>query len=160
MKFAVDCMLGKLAKWLKILGFDVCFFSKIEDDNLLEIASKEKRILLTRDTGLFERGSLEQRLFIISENWQDQIHQVLDELRLWDEVLPYSRCIECNIPLKSLPKKRAQNLVTPFVYEKAESFSLCPDCGRVYWKGTHHKDMGSKVDEILKKQRKGKIQKT
>ncbi len=159
MKFAVDCMLGKLAKWLKILGFDVCFFSRIEDDDLLEIAKKEKRILLTRDTGLFERAPSKERLFITSEKWQDQVHQVLDDLKLWGKVLPYSRCIECNVPLKNLPKKRAKNLVTPFVYENARSFSLCPQCDRVYWKGSHHKDMGSKVDEILKMEKKVKIQK-
>jgi uncharacterized protein with PIN domain len=159
MKFAIDCMLGKLAKWLKILGFDVCFFSKIEDDELLEITKREKRILLTRDTGLFEKAPASNKLFITSESWQEQIRQVLDDLKLWDRTQPYSRCIECNVSLKNLPKKRAKNLVTPFVYENAESFSLCPDCGRVYWKGTHHKDMRSKVEEILNVQKKGKVQK-
>ncbi|MGD8535286.1 MAG: Mut7-C RNAse domain-containing protein [Candidatus Aminicenantes bacterium] len=156
MKFIVDCMLGKLAKWLKILGFDAVFFSKIEDTELLALAKKEKRILLTRDTGLLEKSRDIQTLFIESEDWNDQIEQVLDAFKLWQDVQPYSRCIECNAELKDLPKNRARNLVTPFVYEKVDAFSICPDCGRVFWKGTHHQDMEVKLEEILKKKEKVK----
>lgn len=156
MKFIVDCMLGKLAKWLKILGFDATFFSKIEDSKLLDLAREEERILLTRDTGLIEKAKKIDTLFIESEDWNDQIEQVLDEYRLWPDIQPYSRCIECNAELKHLPKSRARNLVTPFVYEKADSFALCPGCGRVFWKGTHHQDMEEKIDEILKKRSKMK----
>jgi hypothetical protein len=156
MKFIVDCMLGKLAKWLKILGFDAVFFSKIEDTELLALAKKEKRILLTRDTGLLEKSRDIQTLFIESEDWNDQIEQVLDAFKLWQDVQPYSRCIECNAELKDLPKNRARNLVSPFVYEKVDAFSICPDCGRVFWKGTHHQDMEVKLEEILKKKEKVK----
>ncbi len=151
MRFIVDCMLGKLAKWLKILGFDALFFSKIEDDELLRLADAEGRILLTRDNGLVERahrGGVEV-LFIDSEEWRSQVGQVLDEYHLRDKSRPYSRCIECNIVLKELSKAKARNLVTPFVLEQAQAFALCPDCGRVFWKGTHHADMEDKVREIL-----------
>ncbi len=156
MEFIVDCMLGKLAKWLKILGFDAVFFSKIEDSELLALAKKEKRILLTRDNGLIERSSNIQSLLIESEDWNRQIEQVLDEFELWQDIQPYSRCIECNAELKDLPKVRARNLVTPFVYEKADAFSICPSCGRVFWKGTHHLDMEVKLEEILSKRKKKK----
>lgn len=153
MKFIVDCMLGKLAKWLKILGIDAVYFSKIEDSELLDLAQKEKRILLTRDTGLIEKSRSIKTLFIESENWNDQVEQVLDAFDLWKEVKPYSRCIECNMRLKELEKSRAKNLVTPFVYEQADSFALCPRCDRIFWKGTHHKDMEFKIEEILEKRR-------
>lgn len=154
MKFIVDCMLGKLAKWLKILGFDAVFFSKIEDSELLALAKKEKRILLTRDTGLLEKSSDIRILFIESEDWNRQIEQVLGGFKLWQDIHPYSRCIECNEELKDLPKNRARNLVTPFVYEKVDAFSICPSCGRVFWKGTHHQDMEVKLEEILRKRNK------
>ncbi len=154
MEFIVDCMLGKLAKWLKILGFDVVFFSKIEDTELLALAKKEKRILLTRDNGLIEKSSEIRTLFIESEDWNRQIEQVLDDFKLWQDIRPYSRCIECNAELKGLPKERARNLVTPFVYEKVDAFSICPVCGRVFWKGTHHQDMEVKLEEILSKGKK------
>jgi uncharacterized protein with PIN domain len=151
MEFIVDCMLGKLAKWLKILGFDAVFFSKIEDTELLALARKEKRILLTRDNGLIEKSRDIQTLFIESEDWNHQIEQVLNELKLWQDVQPYSRCIECNAELKDLPKDRARNLVTPFVFEKVDAFAICPSCDRVFWKGTHHQDMEVKLEEILSK---------
>jgi len=154
MKFIVDCMLGKLAKWLKILGFDVSYFKKIEDDKLLSLAQKEERVLLTRDNGLVEKAKEIKFLFIHSEDWRRQVEQVLDDFRLWSEVKPFSRCIECNLELKDLPKKSAKNLVSSFVYEHAKSFALCPRCGRIFWKGTHYRDMEFKIDEILKRNRK------
>jgi uncharacterized protein with PIN domain len=157
MKFIVDCMLGKLAKWLKILGFDTVYFSKIEDSDLLALAQKEGRVLLSRDNELIEKSRDIKTLFIESEDWNPQVEQVLDKFDLWQEVRPYSRCIECNGELKDLPKKRAKNLVTPFVYERATSFAICPRCGRVFWKGTHHQDMEFKIEGILKKrEKKGK----
>jgi uncharacterized protein with PIN domain len=150
MKFIVDCMLGKLAKWLKILGFDALFFNKIEDDDLLSRARKEKRILLTRDTGLIEKAKDVETLFLESEEWRDQVKHVLDKFSLWERINPHTRCIDCNVRLKDLPKKNAKNLVTPFVYKKADSFALCPGCGRVFWRGTHFKDMEFKIEELLK----------
>jgi uncharacterized protein with PIN domain len=150
MKFIVDCMLGKLAKWLKILGFDTLYFSKIEDDELLAAAREQGRILLTRDTGLIEKAKGVDRLFLESEEWREQVRQVLETFDLWEEVDPHTRCIDCNIKLKDLAKKDAKNLVTPFVYQHADSFALCPSCGKVFWRGTHFKDMEFKIDEILK----------
>ena len=151
MRFIVDCMLGKLAKWLKILGFDALFFSKIEDEELLAIARKEKRILLTRDTGLIQKAKHIETLFLESENWRQQVGQVLEHFDLWGKIDSHTRCIACNVELKSLPKKNAKNLVTPFVYKHADSFALCPGCGRVFWRGTHFKDMEHEIEEILKK---------
>ncbi len=148
MTFAVDCMLGKLAKWLRILGFDAVFFSRIEDRTLLKLAEKENRVLLTKDTGLLEQAHIPS-LYIESENWEDQVVQVLCHFKLKDRVRPYSRCVVCNAALQDLPKERVGNLVTPFVYKNAESFSICPECGRVFWPGTHHRNMRSKIDDIL-----------
>jgi uncharacterized protein with PIN domain len=143
-------MLGKLAKWLKILGFDAIFFSKIEDEELMAIAHKEGRVLLTRDTGMIERAQDLDTLFIDSENWREQVKQVLDHFDLWGNVNPNSRCIECNTPLKEISKERARNLVTPFVYKTADTFALCPECERIFWRGTHLKDMEFKIGELLK----------
>jgi uncharacterized protein with PIN domain len=153
MKFIADCMLGKLAKWLRILGFDAAFFSKIDDDDLLSLAKAEGRILLTRDTDLSEKSGEVQTFFVRSEVWRDQVLQVLDELDIWNAARPYSRCLECNTDLKPLPKERARNLVSAFVFEQSEAFALCPDCGRVFWKGSHFEDMNEKIIDILKKKK-------
>jgi uncharacterized protein with PIN domain len=151
MKFIVDCMLGKLAKWLRILGFDVLFFPKAEDDTLLVLARKEERMLLSRDHALLARAKGLKSLLIESETWEDQVKQVLNSLGLRAKVRPYSRCVECNRKLKRIPKSRAANLVSPFVYERGDSFAICPSCGRVFWQGTHFSDMETKLAELLKK---------
>jgi uncharacterized protein with PIN domain len=148
-KFIVDCMLGKLAKWLKICGFDAAFFSKIEDEDLIALARKESRILLTKDTGLIQRAKDVDTLFLQSEEWQEQVRQVLEHFDLREEVHPHTRCLECNVALKPLPKKNAKNLVSSFVFERADSFALCPDCGRVFWRGTHLEDMDNKIQDLL-----------
>ena len=92
MTFVADCMLGRLAKWLRILGFDVLYFPKAEDRELAAIARREGRILLTRDSGLIEKTAKRpNRLFVRSDNWEDQVAQVLDELELWDAVRANTR---------------------------------------------------------------------
>jgi len=150
--FVADCMLGRLAKWLRILGFDVLYFSKAEDPDLVAIARREGRVLLTRDTGLIERTARRpDRLFIRSVAWEDQVVQVLDEFGLWDTVRPNTRCIACNIPLKLLSREQARNLVTPYVGERAASFAVCPGCERVFWQGTHYGDMERKIGRLLER---------
>jgi len=148
MKFIVDGMLGKLAKWLLILGFDTTFNPRWKDDELLALAKKEKRTLLTRDHGLLQRAKGLDSLFVASENWKEQVSQVLREFHLEAEVRAYSRCLVCNVPLKALSKAQARNLVSAFVYDQADSFSLCPVCGRVFWQGTHFRAMEKSLREI------------
>ena len=143
-------MVGKLARWLRLLGFDVSYYSKIEDARLIELAEKENRIILTRDHELInkarKRKSLQERVLLIeSERWEEQVEQVLDHFKLREEINSNSRCLDCNAQLKTLPKSRAKNLVPPFVYEQASVFVLCPGCGRVFWKGSHFRDMDKKL---------------
>jgi uncharacterized protein with PIN domain len=153
--FVADCMLGRLAKWLRILGFDVLYFSKAEDRELVDVARREGRVLLTRDTGLIERTAKRpNRLFVRSDGWEDQVAQVLDEYGLWDKIRPNTRCVECNLPLKPLSRERARNLVTPYVWEHASSFAVCPGCDRVFWQGTHYGDMERKIAKLLGRREK------
>ena len=147
--FIADCMLGKLAKWLRVLGFDVLYASRAEDDELLRAARREGRILLTRDTGLAARARAVRCLLVESERWEDQVLQVLDVFDLRDEAAPHTRCLACNLVLTHLAKERARNLVAPFVLEQGTAFSLCPGCGRVYWKGTHAADMDVRLERLL-----------
>ncbi|MBN2206254.1 MAG: Mut7-C RNAse domain-containing protein [Candidatus Aminicenantes bacterium] len=149
MVFIADCMLGKLAKWLRVLGFDVLYYSRVEDDELLRIAGRDGRVLLTRDTGLAGRARAVRTLLIDSERWEDQVRQVLDVFSLREEAAPHSRCIACNLALRPLAKERARNLVVPFVWERGRVFSLCPGCGRVYWEGSHAADMDVRIKRLL-----------
>lgn len=148
-KFAVDCMLGKLAKWLRILGFDTVYFSRINDDELLALAGQDNRILLTRDYRLSLKAAPKCQLFIKSDSWQEQLIQVMEELDLKNMINPYSRCLECNTPLKAILREAVKQLVPAYVYEQAKEFSICPKCSRVYWRGTHFQDMDSKIISLL-----------
>ena len=149
MTFIADCMLGKLAKWLRILGFDVLYFSRIEDADLVHIAGRDGRVLLTRDTKLAGRARAVRTLLINSEKWEDQVRQVLDVFSLRDEAAPHSRCVVCNRALKPISRERARNLVVPFILERGSRFSLCPNCGRIYWKGSHAVDMEDRIRSLL-----------
>jgi uncharacterized protein len=152
MTFVVDCMLGKAAKWLKILGFDTLFFSSAGDDALLRIARDEGRTLLTRDHALAARARARDASFLLieSEVWESQVRRVLEHFELRAAARPFTRCVECNVPLAPLARDNAANLVAPFVLERGRDFALCPECGRVFWEGTHHADMESKIATLLK----------
>ena len=151
MTFVVDCMLGKAAKWLKILGFDTLFFPFAEDSALLEIALGEGRTLLTRDHALAARARSRGAacLLIESEVWEEQVRQVLARFDLSGAALPFIRCVECNVPLSPLSRENAANFVAAFVLERGRDFSLCPSCGRVFWRGTHRADMEAKIAALL-----------
>src|SRR5213592_1622854 len=92
MKFIADVMVGKLARWLRVLGFDVVYSNKYDDDEIIRIAEAENRIILTRDTGLFARIPDSQRLFIESDNYKEQVQQVLRSFNLSDFAV-FSRCL-------------------------------------------------------------------
>jgi len=150
-RFVVDVMLGKLAKWLRILGFDAAYGNRADDRELLQTARRERRVLLTRDHLLLRSAKNVHGLLIESDDWRRQLAQVLDVLDLRDKARPLSRCLACNIKLKRLSRKNARNLVAPFVFERASAFSICPRCGRVYWPGTHFGDMEAKLSAILRR---------
>ena len=151
MKFVVDGMLGKLAKWLKILGFDTVYLNRADDREVLQTARSQDRVLLTKDHGLLGRARGLRSLFVESDDWPDQLAQVLDTFRIGGAVRPHSRCLACNVKLKTIPKENARNLVTPFILEKSSSFALCPSCERVYWQGTHFRSMDKRIAGILRK---------
>jgi uncharacterized protein len=139
-RFIADVMVGKLARWLRVLGFDVAYSNKYEDAEIIRIAEAENRVILTRDTGLAARPGRAECLLIESGDYEEQIHQVRDKFGL-TEFDVFSRCLECNTPLKSVDKEAVFEKVPPYVYLTQERFALCPSCDRVYWRGTHADDM-------------------
>lgn len=140
--FIVDCMLGRLARWLRILGFDTWYFRKIADDRLLRLHATSGRVLLTRDTGLILRVETGERLFVESDDWKDQLRQVTRTLglRVADERI-LTRCILCNDPLRAVPREAVRGRVPDHVASVNTEFRTCPSCGKVYWSGTHPQRM-------------------
>ena len=143
MKFIADVMVGKLARWLRILGFDVAYSNTYEDDEVIRLAEIENRVILTRDRPLAARVRNAPYLLIASDHYKEQVRQVITTFGLKDFKV-FSRCIECNWPLKEVDKEAAFERVPPFVYLTQERFAMCPSCNRVYWHGTH-------ADQMLKR---------
>jgi hypothetical protein len=147
-RFLVDCMMGTLAKWLRILGFDTVYETRLDDHSLVRLARAEGRLLLTRDRNLARRKGLAV-LFIESESVDEQLVQVLSAVRSRDHA-PFSRCPVCNAPLEQVPKYEAWGQVPPFVFQTQQEFHLCPECNRFYWRGTHWQKMVARVKELQK----------
>ena len=144
MRFIADAMLGTLAKWLRILGYDTLFDAGLNDHQLVRLARTENRVLLTRDRELARRRGL-HTLLVTGEHLDDQVRQVLADLSLVPDGA-FSRCPVCNQPLEAIDRETAQTLVPAYVVQTHDSFSRCPACQRVYWRGTHWQQM----DEHLK----------
>jgi uncharacterized protein len=138
-KFVADVMVGKLARWLRVLGFDVAYSNVLDDDEIVGLARAEHRVILTRDTGIAARCH-DQCLFITSGDYKEQVLQVLRKFDLTDFNV-FSRCLECNTPLHRVDREEVFERVPPFIYLTQERFATCPSCNRVFWHGTHADEM-------------------
>lgn len=139
-RFLADAMLGRLARWLRILGYDAEYFPG-EDDDLLHQARREGRVLLTRDTHLLHRRPLPPHLFIESDYVMEQLGQVVAALHLNPAAPAPHRCSCCNAVLEPRDKVQVAGLVPEFVWSHHEAFWACPCCHRIYWAGTHCRRM-------------------
>jgi uncharacterized protein with PIN domain len=137
--FLVDGMLGRLARWLRILGYDAEYHPGLEDRELARIARAEDRILLTRDTELARRKGF-RSLLVESQELEEQLRQVVAELGLRPWRRP-ARCTLCNAPLEEATPDEVRDLVPPYVGRTQTRFTRCPACRRVYWPGTHWRRM-------------------
>jgi uncharacterized protein with PIN domain len=137
-RFFADCMLGRLARWLRALGIDTSYERAIEDDDLLRLCAGEGRVLLTRDTELARRRTGVQVVLIESESPQEQLSQVMGifGIEIVDDRL-FSRCTHCNHAVEELDREQVRGRVPPFVFENGERFTYCPNCDKIYWGGTH-----------------------
>jgi uncharacterized protein len=152
LRFIVDNNVGRLAKALRALGYDTVFVNPIADSDLVEIARREGRIILTKDTGILRRRLISSgqvgALRIEGDDWRQQLAQVVRELDLATRPR-FTRCIECNTPLDPRTREEARPHVPPYVYRTQRSFLICPSCGRHYWQGTHWQRMTRDFARIL-----------
>jgi uncharacterized protein with PIN domain len=149
MKFIADAMLGRLAKWLRILGFDVLYYPDIDDRRIVRISREQERTILTRDTQLLKRKGLPGVIFINKDDVFEQLTQLKEQLD-FSQAAPSVRCVECNGFLDEVSQKEEiRNLVPDFVYLNSPSFVRCRDCGKVYWEGSHRKKIRKKLLGVL-----------
>lgn len=153
-RFIADVMLGKLAKWLRILGFDVLYYSNIDDESILRIVLSQNRILLTKDTRLVLNAKKLsfKYIFIKENNCFYQLKRVISELNVKkDDLCILSRCTQCNTPIKHVRREDVEGLVPDFIYNTVLIFSRCESCGRIYWKGSHQDRIGKILDRLFEK---------
>ena len=143
-RFLVDGNVGRLARWLRVMGYDTLFPPGSDDNDLVRIALRENRVLVTRDTGFSLRRSARQGLLrvvlLTSHDLNGQLCQLVREMDLDPQVWQHTgvtRCVIYNEPLLSVSKNEVVGRVPPYVYRNQLSFSECPGCQRLFWRGTH-----------------------
>jgi uncharacterized protein len=149
MRFVLDTHLGKLAAYLRMLGLDAAYRGDYSDERLAHISLDERRILLSRDRGLLKRTMIVRGYFVRATNPREQLIEVLQRFDLGRSISPFERCIHCNVLLRPVPKERVADRLLPETKQHYEEFRLCPECDRIYWKGSHYRRMQRFVAAIL-----------
>ena len=148
MKFIITKELGRLCKWLRIMGFDASYFPDAERRELIIKSLRDNRIILTRDSKMSVYSGI-RVLHIKSDFVEDQVRQVLNELKIKpDRSRFFTVCVICNQPLKSVTKAAVKEKVPPYVYETQASFMKCETCDRIYWQGTHWANVMEFIDKL------------
>jgi uncharacterized protein with PIN domain len=143
-------MLGRLALWLRLLGFDTFYEADVDDAALARRALDEQRTLLTRDRALLEAWSLPDAYLVAAEDSQAQLHEVARRFQLASHAHPFSRCSRCNTPLEAASLDAVRTRIPPRVAATHVSFLRCPACRRIYWEGSHVSRMRQVLDDALR----------
>ena len=150
--FVVDAMLGNLSRKLRILGFDSKYFSSIEDKQLIELAKKENRVIVTKDEALAKTADKISIPIVLirGDNEISQIIEIATKIGLSNFIMDTNsaRCVNCNGRLESVEKSRLENKVPTGVYQRQDQFWICIDCQKIYWTGTHFKKLQEFVSRL------------
>ena len=153
-RFIVDSNVGKLAKWLRMMGYDALFFEGSNDSHMIATALAENRVILTRDTQIMRRRAITKgqlkAILIQSDEPEQQMLQVMDTLKLDCQFQPFSICLECNQPLAERSKEEVKEQVPPYIFQTQSQYMECPACHRIYWRGTHWQAMTRKLEHLIK----------
>jgi uncharacterized protein with PIN domain len=148
-RFVVDAHLGRLARYLRMLGFDSFLANAQSDQKLVKISCTQQRTLLTRDRELLMHRKLTHGVYVREERPQEQLLDVVDRLDLRSSCRPFTRCLNCNTPLVVVDARDLTGLVPPSVLRHHAEFLQCPDCARLFWRGSHHARMSKLVSRVM-----------
>jgi uncharacterized protein with PIN domain len=155
LKFIADGMLGKLARWLRMLGHDVKYANKLDDAQLITIAKKERRTLLTRDLQLYQQATARgvNSFYLQGQTREEKLAELAQRFNIQLNIdMTTSRCPKCNTKVKPISKEKAASKVEENTFAHYNEFWTCPKCGQVYWQGAHWtkiRTMLEKANEIL-----------
>jgi uncharacterized protein with PIN domain len=147
--FILDVHLGKLARMLRLLGFDALYRNDYEDAEIIAIGADERRIVLTRDRQLLKAKAVTHGYWIRSLIPEEQIEGVLHEFDLFTQIQAFQRCVSCNGRIRKTTKELVMHLLEPKTKQYYEEFFQCADCGRVFWKGSHFPKLKAKIDRWM-----------
>jgi uncharacterized protein len=149
-RFVLDTHLGRLAAYLRMLGFDTLYRNDFDDPELARLAHDEGRILLTRDIGLLKRGIVTYGYFVRETAPARQLAEVVGRFKLHSTVESFQRCIRCNGLVQSVPKAAIDHLLEPKTRQFFDVFQQCQDCQQVYWRGSHYERMRQVIDQVIR----------
>jgi uncharacterized protein len=147
--FILDQHLGRLAAYLRMLGFDTLYRNDYHDEELARVSHEENRVLLTRDIGLLKRGIVVYGYFVRETNRHRQLAEIARRFNLADLVVPYKRCMKCNGLVHPVEKQAVAHQLMDGTAEHYNEFHQCENCHRVYWKGPHHQRMQTLIEDII-----------
>ncbi|MBK5913528.1 Mut7-C RNAse domain-containing protein [Rhodocyclus purpureus] len=148
-RFVADAHLGGLARLLRMAGFDTLYRNDYRDVELAELAVREGRILLTRDRELLKLRTLEHGCYVHALEPRQQLAEIVARLELVPCVKPFTRCLECNAPLRAVDKSEVADRLPPSVRARQARFTTCDHCGRVFWPGSHWQRMQKLLDTAI-----------
>ena len=148
-RFTAEMTLGKLSKWLRILGFDTVYAANVTGEKLIDTA--RGRILLTRTKRIRNIKIANERIFITSNHPFEQLREVVLALGITSEdIRPFSRCIQCNASIRLVEKNVVQGKVPDYVWETQDTFHTCSHCRRIYWSGSHIQRSRELIKRVFK----------
>lgn len=142
-KFILDVHLGKLAKRLRLLGFDALYRNDLQDKEIVEISLNEKRIILTRDIGLLKNKRVTHGYWLRSQQPKRQLREIVRRFDLENLIQPFTRCLECNGNIHPVEKEAVLRRLPPNTRKYYQNFYQCAECGKIYWEGSHYQKMVS-----------------
>lgn len=147
-KFIADVHLGKLTRYLRMMGFDVNYNNRINDDEIVKISIEERRAILTKDLGILKRSEVTHGYWVRSAFVKEQVVEIIKRFDLRKSIKEFTRCIECNTLLEPISKEEIFDELPPKVSESQNEFKQCPGCNKNYWPGTHHQKMLSFIQSF------------
>ena len=147
-RFLLDNHLGRLAAYLRMLGFDCLYDNDFDDEELAGVLQREERILLSRDRRLLMRKVVTHGYCPRSLNSLDQLTEVVQRFELTERIIPFHRCLRCNHPLETVSKQEVLHRLEPLTRKYFDEFKICPACKQIYWKGSHYERMQEIIESL------------
>lgn len=148
-RFILDVHLGRLAKYLRLCGFDTLFSTLYEDREIIETSMMEERIILTRDKLLLKDKRVKRGYLIRSQYYREQLKEVFERFNLKEHVRLFTRCITCNTLLETVSKEEISDRLLADTSRYYMEFKRCPTCDRIYWAGSHYDNMKKSISPLL-----------